>query len=410
MKRASGADPRVSRIRPRIPPLRRDLPFVVSDCQLSAAPPACGRARGCYSMISDDHARADRAPALPDGEPQALVHGDRLDQLDLHLDVVAGHDHLDALGQLGHAGDVGGAEVELRPVAREERSVTAALLLLQDVDLGLELGVRRDRAGLAQHLAALDLLALGPAQQAADVVARLALVEDLAEHLNARDDGRGGVVDADDLDGVAGVDDALLDAAGRDRAAAGDREHVLDGHQKRLVQLAHGLGDVAVERRGQLDDLLLVGLVAFERLQRRAGDERDVIAREVVLGQQLANLHLDQLQQLLVVDHVGLVEEHHDVGDADLAGEQDVLARLGHRAVGGGDHEDRAVHLGGARDHVLDVVGVTGAVHVRVVAVLGLVLDVGGGDRDPAFLLLGRVVDLLEAAGFARPPSPPAPS
>ena len=144
----------------------------------------------------------------------------------------------------------------------------------------------------------------------------------------------------------------------------------------------------------------LVGLVAFERLQRRAGDEGDVVAREVVLGEQLAHLDLDQLEQLLVVDHVGLVEEHDDVGHADLAGEQDVLARLGHRAVGGRDHEDRAVHLRGAGDHVLDVVGVTRAVDVRVVAVLGLVLDVRGGDRDPAFLLLGRVVDLLEAAGF----------
>ena len=30
---------------------------------------------------------------------------------------------------------------------------------------------------------------------------------------------------------------------------------------------------------------------------------------------QLAHLDLDQLQQLIVIDHVGLVEEHDDVGD-----------------------------------------------------------------------------------------------
>src|SRR5216117_1447237 len=41
-----------------------------------------------------------------------------------------------------------------------------------------------------------------------------------------------------------------------------------------------------------------------------------------------------------------------------------------------------AVHLRGAGDHILDVVGVPGTVHVRVVAVLGFVLDVGGGDGD----------------------------
>ena len=35
-------------------------------------------------------------------------------QLDLHVGVVAGHDHLGALGEGDGAGDVGGAEVELR--------------------------------------------------------------------------------------------------------------------------------------------------------------------------------------------------------------------------------------------------------------------------------------------------------
>src|ERR1043166_832993 len=48
------------------------------------------------------------------------------------------------------------------------------------------------------------------------------------------------------------------------------------------------------------------------------------------------------------VGHVGLVGGPDDVRHADLTGEQDVLARLGHRAVSGGDHEDRAVHLRGA--------------------------------------------------------------
>jgi hypothetical protein len=73
-----------------------------------------------------------------------------------------------------------------------------------------------------------------------------------------------------------------------------------------------------------------------------------------------------------------------------------VLAGLRHRAVGGGDHQDRAVHLRGTGDHVLDVVGVTRAVDVRVVPLLGLVLDVRDRDRDAALLLLLRVVDLVE--------------
>ncbi len=75
--------------------------------------------------------------------------------------------------------------------------------------------------------------------------------------------------------------------------------------------------------------------------------------------------------------------------------QQDVLARLGHRAVGGRHHQDRAVHLRRAGDHVLHVVGVARAVHVRVVAVLARVLHVRRGDGDAARLLFRRLVDLV---------------
>ena len=109
------------------------------------------------SLLDDlgDHAGAHGAAALADREAEALVHGDRLDQLDLHLRVVARHDHLLALRELDRSGDVCGPEVELRPVAVEERRVAAALLLLQAVDLRLELRVRGDRARLAENLATL---------------------------------------------------------------------------------------------------------------------------------------------------------------------------------------------------------------------------------------------------------------
>ena len=137
--------------------------------------------------------------------------------------------------------------------------------------------------------------------------------------------------------------------------------------------------------------------VALERLQRRDPDDRRVLV-ELLGGQQLADLQLDELEQLLVVDRVGLVQRDQDVGHADLAGEQHVLAGLRHRAVGGGDHQDRTVHLGGTGDHVLDVVGVTGGVDVRVVTLLGLVLHVGDVDRDAALTLFRRIVDLVECA------------
>ena len=152
-----------------------------------------------------------------------------------------------------------------------------------------------------------------------------------------------------------------------------------------------------------------VGAGGLERLHRRAPDDRDVVAGEVVLREQLAQLHLDQLEQLLVLHQVDLVQVDHHGRHFDLAGQQDVLAGLGHRAVGRRDHQDRAVHLGRPGDHVLDVVGVPRAVHVGVVPRLGLVLDVRDGDRDAARALLGRVVDLVERRDTSPCPSSPAP-
>src|SRR6185295_11481743 len=108
---------------------------------------------------------ADGAATLADGEAQALFHRDGVDQLNLHLDVVARHHHLGVLRQLDRSRHVGGAEVELRAIALEERRVTAAFLLRQHVHLALERGVRGDGTGLREHLAALHFFALRATQQ-----------------------------------------------------------------------------------------------------------------------------------------------------------------------------------------------------------------------------------------------------
>ena len=189
-----------------------------------------------------------------------------------------------------------------------------------------------------------------------------------------------------------------LDAARHNRAAARDREHVLDRHQERQVLGTLGQRDVAVDRLEQLDDRLVRqrALLAVQRLDRGTADDRDVVAGELVLGEQLAHLHLDQLDQLLVVDRIALVQEHDDVGNAHLPRQQDVLARLRHRTVDRGHHEDRAVHLRRARDHVLDVVGMARAVDVGVVPLVRRVLHVARGNRQN----LGRIAPALALRGL----------
>jgi hypothetical protein len=72
--------------------------------------------------------------------------------------------------------------------------------------------------------------------------------------------------------------------------------------------------------------------------------------------EELERLERDELDDLRVSD-VDLVDEDHDVADADLPRQEHVLARLPLRALRTVDEQDRPVHLRRAGDHVLHVVG-----------------------------------------------------
>src|SRR6266571_661111 len=358
---------------------------------------------GDFAQDLGDDTSADGTAAFANCETQAFFHRDRVDQLDGDRHVIAWHDHFFVRWQLDRTGHVRGTEVELWTIVVEERGVTAAFVLRQHIDLAGEVVVRLDRTWLGQNLATLHVFTLGAAQQQADVVARLALVQQLAEHFHAGAGGLHGVLDADDFDLFADLDDAALNATGHHGAAARDREHVFDWHQEGAVHSALWRRDVGVEGFGQGHDGLLAHRagVAVQRHTGRTFDDRQVVAWELVLREQLAHFHFDQLEQLGVVDQVALVQEHDDVWHANLTGQQDVLAGLRHRAVGGRTHQDRAVHLGGTGDHVLDVVGVAWAVDVRVVTVRGFVLDVRGVDGNAACLLFRRRIDLVVRFCFA---------
>ena len=205
---------------------------------------------------------------------------------------------------------------------------------------------------------------------------------------------------ADDLDFLHFLEDAALDTTGRDGAATFNVEHVFHRHQERLIDRALRHRDVIIDRRDEREDLLLLLGVAVERLERAAFDDRDFVARKFILREQIAHFHLDEIEKFRIVHHVDLVQENDDRRHADLAREQDVLARLRHRAVRGADDQDGAVHLRRAGDHVLHVVGVAGAIDVRVVALVALIFHVRGVDRDAALFFFRRVIDRIVGARF----------
>ena len=221
------------------------------------------------------------------------------------------------------------------------------------------------------------------------------------EHFNT---GNGGglllIGQTDDFNHIRYLNGAALHTTRSNRTTAGNGEHVLNRHQERQVGLTLGSGNIAVNSVHQLPNALVLGSLGilvggFERVASGTADDWNVIAREVVGRKQIANFHLNEVEQFGVVHEVGLVQEHDDRGNADLTSEQNVLAGLLERSVGTRNHEDRAVHLRRTRDHVLHVVGVAGAVHVSIVTLVGFILNVTGVDCDTSCLLFGRVVDLV---------------
>jgi hypothetical protein len=167
-------------------------------------------------------------------------------------------------------------------------------------------------------------------------------------------------------------------------------------HHERPVQRPGRHRHVRVDRVEQVHDGLDPARLPGERPQRGDPHDGDLLAREPVPGQQLPQLQLDQVEQLRVVDRVGLVHRHHEVLDPDSPRQQHVLARLRHHPVQSRDDEDCPIDLRHSGDHVLDVVGVARHVDVGVVPRRRLVLDVGDVDGDAAPDLLGRPVDPVE--------------
>ena len=271
-----------------------------------------------------------------------------------------------------------------------------ALILRQNVHLTLEISMRRDRARLTQHLPTLHLLFVDTTQECTDVVTRLALIEQLTEHLHTRTRRLLRLTQTNDLDLITSVHNPLLHLPGDNSATTRDREHILDRHQERLVQLTHRSRNRRISSSHQLHHLLLRISITLQRLQRRHMHHRSIITRELILAQQLAHLELHQLEQFFVVDHVRLVQRTHDVRNTHLTRQQHMLTRLRHRTIRRRHHQNRTIHLRGTGDHVLDVISMTRHIDMRVMTILRLVLDMGDRDRDTTRLLLRRLVNPLE--------------
>ncbi len=222
------------------------------------------------------------------------------------------------------------------------------------------------------------------------------LIEDLSEHFDAGRHGLDRRAESDHFDFFADLDFATLDTSCHNSATAGDRKDILNRHEEGFIDLARRQRDVIVDCLHEFVDGLHPIGITLEGFQGTASDDRNFIARKLVLSQEFPHLQIDEFEQLWVIDSVALVHVHHNGRHADLSRQQDMLTRLWHRPIGGGHDQNRPIHLCGSGDHILDVVGMTGAIDVSVVALLRFILDMGDGDGNAALSLLGGFIDLLE--------------
>src|SRR5215471_13308254 len=260
--------------------------------------------RGCRfasekQLLDDlrDGARADGVAAFANRKAQPLFERHRRNQRHFAAHVIARHHHFHSLRQLHIPGYVGGAEIELRTIAREERRVAPSFFLRQYVRLGLELRVRRDRARLAHYLPPLYVVFFRAPQQQPNVVSSDAFIQKLLEHLHARDHLLLRRPEAYDLHFFPGLHFAALHTARHHRAAPGNRKYVFDRHGERLVHVTNRKRYLLVDRRHQLVDLLFPLLFPVQRLQRRSAYHRYRIPRKLIGLQQFAYFQFHQFQK-----------------------------------------------------------------------------------------------------------------
>ncbi|CAB4918035.1 unannotated protein [freshwater metagenome] len=191
-----------------------------------------------------------------------------MDEFNSHLGVITRDTHFRARRKRDLTSHIGRTEIELRTVVREERLMTAAFFLGQNIGLSFELGMRSDRTRLSEHLTTLNFFLLRSTKKRTNVVSSATLIEKLAEHFNTSTRGLLRRLNTNDFDFITRVHNALLHTTGHNRATTSDREHIFNRHKERLVSVTLRLRNIRINSSHKFKDLRRCRRVTLKSLQR----------------------------------------------------------------------------------------------------------------------------------------------
>ena len=342
-----------------------------------------------------------------------------MNKLNSHLCVITRHAHLCALWKLANTSNISCSEIELRTIVCEERCMTATFILRKNVNLCCKLLVNLYRTRLADNLTSFDLVTVDTTKKKTNVITSLSLIKSLTEHLDTSYDGLLRLVlDTNDINIIIYMKNTTLYTACSYSTTASDGEDILNRHKERLIHLTHRLRNVGINSIHQLHDAISPCKVRLIRIKRRTiselsrlgtilkslecrtTDDRNVISRELILVKKISDLHLYELDELRIIDHIALVKEYNDSRNTYLTSKKDVLSCLCHNTISSSYYKDRTIHLSSTSDHVLYIVSVARAVNVCVVTSLCLVLYVSRVNGDTSFSLFRCLIDLIKRNCF----------
>ena len=289
--------------------------------------------------------------------------------------------------------------------------------VVEDNDLGGE--VSHTNSGLVLRVGGnvtpLDVFHRDILYIEADIIARQSLGQGLVVHLHGLDLSL--QVDRREGDHHAGLDDPSLHSAHGDCPDAADLVDVLQGQPQRLVsgpggwdhgvqglEEGHpaGLALLPLDVPSLVPGHVLRGLDHVVSVPSGDGDKGDGVRIVSHLLDEPGHLLLDFVKPGLAVGGLGgvhLVSSHNELLDPEGVGEEGVLPRLPVLGDPGlelsgprGDDKDAAVGLGGAGDHVLDEVTMSGRVNDGHIELGSLELPESDVDGDAPLALSLQLV------------------